>query len=1227
MSNIKLTDDLSTDITSWKPDELDASTVNYNAIKNNPAIREAAVRFGQQRLGYDLSEDEAIDEFIEHFRSFDVNELTAGADYNYVSGIAADAAGETNQSDTVREKAKQKLADYQLLYQTYNELPAFDAPGATLDYIEGLALAPSTYIGLIPGIGIGAKAGSYASTQAAKQAVKATVRGAMKKNFMTRAANVAAANPVKTTLVAEGTAGSLQNIAQQKTEMEINFRDDYSVSETALAFGLSGALPAAMVPGAVKSGLSRLTNAKDEELLAKGWEAYNKKNKKANKAAEDTILNTDAKITNSILEEAPELKDALSPIITVEGAKKSKIDIPDKKALDPQAVAEGEEKFARIAKEKGLFVEKTPLMERDEAMNLGIFATRLDEGDPYFALSFQRDKVRRVLAVGTEILKKGRKVTFKDKSGRTRTKTVKGLMKGERISSAISDVIRQMDTANLDELAGTKFAQELLEKYNLTNDDLGKMFMADVSRAAKTMADYSQASRVFRAVSNAANTNLFGIETSVKKQLDDIQKKIDNGDVRQALRDTEKLADEAGSTIMDKIRAADTVRLAAMTSQTATTFRNLMSGYTRVGLDTASKILETSMVRGLSKVKGEKVVSVPNDEALALLVGMSNTKQTDAIVTMFEVGFANKADQLFRELRDVTAAGKTGKQEGFGIKTARNLNALNTLSDNVFKKAAFVTSLKKQLNDLYRKVETDDMFRQAYLKDIGKDAVDANDFNLVKLVEEGKFVSTFNSKEGKEALDRAIKDALYFTYQQTPESGVGKLFIDVMHKAPFLTTSLVPFPRFIVNAMKFTFEYVPLLTATEAAAKIATGRSGEILNANRISKAMVGTGLLYGATAFRESEYAGEKWYEAKLPNGQTFDLRPFFPAAPFLYLGELWKTKRANDKARKEYEEQGRDPDLAPVKPFASDVNSVTAFFQALSGTQFKAGFGIYAIDGAIRDLSQVTPADYEGATGSKKIDQIIGNFAGNIASTYTIPFTMGQDLYNTFLAPDSERIVRQTGTEDLSDLIIRKTLSRLPGNFKMQEVLANSIGYEPADIYESPTREEPLRRTTPITRQAAGILLQERRTFFENEISRLGIKRQQITQRTGDVKADQIINMFFGEYVTDYIVPVLETSEIYKDLPDDEKKNYILAIINDYKQDIYKTSRAFSYIQRRNTKGIDVMARATFNKRFDPATTRKAIERYHRLYGKPTENKPYDYNELIDIATVIDKLDGASR
>ncbi|BCV06962.1 MAG: hypothetical protein CM15mV148_180 [uncultured marine virus] len=43
-------------------------------------------------------------------------------------------------------------------------------------------------------------------------------------------------------------------------------------------------------------------------------------------------------------------------------------------------------------------------------------------------------------------------------------------------------------------------------------------------------------------------------------------------------------------------------------------------------------------------------------------------------------------------------------------------------------------------------------------------------------------------------------------------------------------------------------------------------------------QALVGTGLLAGAYAFRSSENAGENWCEYKMDNGQTFDMRPFFP-------------------------------------------------------------------------------------------------------------------------------------------------------------------------------------------------------------------------------------------------------------------------------------------------------------------------------------------------------------
>ena len=55
-------------------------------IVTNSAVQEAALRFAKDRHGMtDISVEDAMDEFVEHFREFNVNELTAAGDYRYVS--------------------------------------------------------------------------------------------------------------------------------------------------------------------------------------------------------------------------------------------------------------------------------------------------------------------------------------------------------------------------------------------------------------------------------------------------------------------------------------------------------------------------------------------------------------------------------------------------------------------------------------------------------------------------------------------------------------------------------------------------------------------------------------------------------------------------------------------------------------------------------------------------------------------------------------------------------------------------------------------------------------------------------------------------------------------------------------------------------------------------------------------------------------------------------------
>ena len=86
--------------------------------------------------------------------------------------------------------------------------------------------APSTALGLIlPG---GGKLAGVAAQQAAKLGVGKAIAGL-------------AANPIKTIVATEATAGVLQDVAQQKSLIEVEEQDDYSFVQTVTAGAVAGA--------------------------------------------------------------------------------------------------------------------------------------------------------------------------------------------------------------------------------------------------------------------------------------------------------------------------------------------------------------------------------------------------------------------------------------------------------------------------------------------------------------------------------------------------------------------------------------------------------------------------------------------------------------------------------------------------------------------------------------------------------------------------------------------------------------------------------------------------------------------------------------------------------------------------------------------------------------------------------------------------------------------------
>ena len=1108
-------------------------TKSYEAIKKDPAVRNAAVRFAQDHLGYEsIDPDDAISEFIEHFRSFNINELTAGMDYNIVSGLATDAASTTNKDNA--RKAQQRLDDYTKLYQTYQALPgAFDAggaPGAFLDYLEGIAKAPSTYIGIVPGIFTGGaataltKAGATAGAQVAKEGVKQIIKRKLT-SPVSELARAAAANPVKTTVLTEAAAGALQNIAQQKTEIEIGERDTLSKKEIALMSTISGA-PAALIPGLLKNLSGRQINKGAADLLADAEKAIAAKNEKAIEAAEATFEG-DIKLARDI-------------------------DSQFRGPLDPEGVARGNRTKAEIGEQLGVTNE--------------------------FVISLDPSRDKRIIAAAMEILESGK---------------IKYDPSKERVSDALGRAITQVDFGE----EGLKSFKDTMKKYNLSSDDMLNVLVADLSRADASEAGAilgrrSAAKRkLIRRITDAGAADLFGLTeetTATLKKLDDA---LASGDTRQVLQATGEVKE--GITI----RGIDQLRLSMMTSQTATTFRNLISGYSRVGFDIATKVLDRSMAQGASVVgKGKGKVKLfeatPNADTFAVLSGMTNHVRSKALASLLQQGFQRRHQQLFRQLTDIADASgelkgaRTSKMQHL----ARELNALNTLQDNMFKQASFFGELSRELNEA-----------AARTKAINP-AQDVSQFNLERIMRSGNFNEIFESTikagdevvfDGKKVLDRAIDKSLYFTFQRSPSNPTAKAFVNAAHSLPFLTTSFVPFPRFVANALRFTYEYSPAYLVSGIRKSLAK----DATNYEELAKGLVGSGFLAGAIAFRNSEYAGENWYEGKTMDGKTYDLRPFFPAAPYLFFADLITRKYKGE-------------------PLTGDRSITTEAIQALSGTQFRAGFGIYALDKAFKDITE--------EQSPEKAAEIAAQFTGNIINTFTIPFTSLQDTFNTFIAEDEARIVRDTDmqikdTKDFLTLVARRSLARIPLNYKIEEYLSETLGVKQSEYYESGTRAEKLRRIAPISRQTMGILLQERKNFFEKEISRLKMPRSVINARTGVPEADMMLDASYGEYITNYVVPRMET-EGYKKLEDAQKKVFITELISDYKSDIKEAVEQNAKETAETRFGFNPFELKAFEKFANDRRTapfaQRAIEMYEERYGK---DEPKDYEVILKIAKML--------
>jgi gas vesicle protein len=633
-----------------------------------------------------------------------------------------------------------------------------------------------------------------------------------------------------------------------------------------------------------------------------------------------------------------------------------------------------------------------------------------------------------------------------------------------KVSDQIFDALSLIKT---DEKAGLEFAS-LLKEINKTPEDFANMLRLDVREGARKMNLYSQ----------------------VSKNLKDLGARVSD------LAPEDPLSDSLARKFSKGTQALDNVRRGLLVSQIATTARNFTAQIGRVGMHTLTDVIDNTLNTTFNPVRrlfGAETKPVDYSQSLSLFTNLTKdtkfAKEATEFITKY---FVNEKDRLFTSYAsDVADASKSKIFKG-AQKVVDGLNFFNRQQEYFYRRGMFASSLDNTLRN-----------KGTTLKEV---------------------VETGNLKNlSQEDVAKAVDDALEFTYAKTPDNFFAKTFVDVTNKLPFALTALIPFPRFMANAIQFQFRYSPLgftsLLMPSEIKKIAKG------DMKTLSRAMLGTGLLLGAVEAKRKGFGGERWYELKTEDGKTVDARPYFPLTPYLLVADF--IVRA---------ESGRR------------LPETKEIIQGLTGAQFRAGAGLRLVDDFANGLA--------GVDTEAKVSRQVTNFVSDVLSGYLTPFRM----FNDFL--DQQQEFRRAVPES-------QTFADIPEN--IAEQLKGSIPFLREELPESvsPTRAAaPGRPETvrvpgteievpgPLARQLTGITVREAKNLAEKEFDRLGFKRRDIIPYTGSQKADNILAKYMGRMI-EYYVPGIVESEFYKQLNNPQKEIFL-------KEELKKmrsTARAYAY------------------------------------------------------------------
>ncbi len=647
-----------------------------------------------------------------------------------------------------------------------------------------------------------------------------------------------------------------------------------------------------------------------------------------------------------------------------------------------------------------------------------------------------------------------------------------------RISDQLEEVLFQAE--------GNPVAREkldtVLKNNNITLTQLSQLFRGSIADSARRMQKLS----------------------SVSRSIQNLSEKI--GKTAKPETWTAKL--------YNFIKQADNIRRGLLVSQIATAMRNNTAQLGRVSMKTMIDVFDNTLKKTfnpLRKAFGAEEAPVNYARSFELILNLTkNKKQAKDLTDLLTKYYVKDAENLFtRYSSDVADATKTSNASRVikvGQKVTDGLNILNRMQEFWYRRAVFANTI------------TDALLKKGI--DINKVGISDD---LLKYV-------------NKADIEKAVDDALHFTYAKTPDVPIVKSLVDAVNKSPFLLTGVIPFPRFMANAIAFQFRHSPLgFSALLTPKEIAKLKAGDY---KTLSQAVVGTTLLLTMVeAKRKGMAEDHKWYELETSSGKTIDMRPYFPLTPYLLVADMVVRS-----------ENGRGA------PDAKDV------LQGLSGAQFRAGASVQLVQNLLDGMA--------GLDTKEKVNKFMSDYTANVLGGYMTPIRMFGDFVD-----QDQQFRRPVPTGEFTTDTINKLKSNIPfvrDQFPETQSPTREAAPGRPDTVQIPFTD--IQAPGPLTRQLTGATVREEKNAAEREFDRLGFKRRDILPYSGNAVVDQTRAKYLGPLV-ETVIPVIIQSEQYQSASNELKTVILRKTLTELR------GAANDYIKENNINE-EAFTKAAFNR-----------------------------------------------